>query len=231
MPGLLLLRHARVLLPAGTCYGATDAPADAAHTTASAAALAGHWQAQGWAPPPKLWCSPLRRCQQLAQALCQRHWPHTVCQPDARLREMGFGAWEGRPWADIARNELQAWTNDFAAYRAGWQAGGATRTAPPMPPGESVAQLLQRVAAARADAHAVARADPRGAQAAISAATNAAPHAAPHAAAPLLWIAHAGVVSALRWLQQAAPGQMPRADAWPRPGVAPGEWTLLPLDV
>lgn len=38
--------------------------------------------------------SPLRRCRDFAEALAQRHGlPLSV---DARFREMGFGAWEGR---------------------------------------------------------------------------------------------------------------------------------------
>lgn len=48
---------------------------------------------------------------------------------------MDFGHWEGRGWADIDKAELDAWTDDFANYRAGTS-------------GESVAQFMARVGAA-----------------------------------------------------------------------------------
>jgi hypothetical protein len=38
-----------------------------------------------------------------------------VLKPDARLREMYFGAWELRPWAGIARAEFDTWLADFVS--------------------------------------------------------------------------------------------------------------------
>ena len=58
-----------------------------------------------------------------------------MVKKDARLQEMNFGAWEGQPWAAIARAELAAWTADFASYRPGGN-------------GESVTQFMARVACA-----------------------------------------------------------------------------------
>ena len=78
--------------------------------------------------------STLQRCEQLAQALLTLN-PDFTMKKDARLQEMNFGAWEGQPWADIARDELAAWTADFAAY----QPGGS---------GESVNAFMARVARA-----------------------------------------------------------------------------------
>ena len=62
--------------------------------------------------------SPLQRCEQLAHYLLALR-PDLASNPDPRLREMDFGDWEGRPWADIARGEIDAWTQDFAHYRPG----------------------------------------------------------------------------------------------------------------
>jgi alpha-ribazole phosphatase len=57
-----------------------------------------------------VWSSPLQRCRQLAEQL------HPLPLVDDRLVEMNFGDWEGRPWDDIPRNELDAWAADIAGY-------------------------------------------------------------------------------------------------------------------
>lgn len=122
------MRHAEVAAAPGLCYGASDLPADAAATRAAARALAARLP-QGLA----LRVSPLRRCVLLARTL-QALRPDLVPEPDARLREFDFGAWEQRRWADIGRAEFDAWMADFARARPGG--------------GENVAELMARVAAA-----------------------------------------------------------------------------------
>jgi alpha-ribazole phosphatase len=110
---LWLARHARPLIPSGTCYGALDIAADPALTLAAAQALAREL-------PLRLGVqvSPLQRCQQLAEAL-QGLRPDLGFATDARLREMDFGSWEGIAWADIPRAAVDAWTADFATHRFG----------------------------------------------------------------------------------------------------------------
>ena len=81
--------------------------------------------------------SPLQRCEQLAHYLLALR-PDLASNPDLQLREMDFGDWEGRPWADIARGEIDAWTQDFAHYRPG--------------AGENLHSMLARVDAARREA-------------------------------------------------------------------------------
>lgn len=125
---LLLVRHAKPLVPPGTCYGASDIPADAQHTARAARALAGRLPAGA-----HVVCSPLQRCAALAAAVTDLR-PDVRTQVDSRLREMDFGDWEGRPWREIARAQIEAWTGDFARHRPGG--------------GESVASLLARVALA-----------------------------------------------------------------------------------
>ena len=125
---LLLVRHAKPLVPPGTCYGASDIPADAQHTAQAARALAGRLPAGA-----HVVCSPLQRCAALAAAVTDLR-PDVRTQVDGGLRERDFGDWEGRPWREIARAEIEAWTGDFARYRPGG--------------GESVASLLARVALA-----------------------------------------------------------------------------------
>lgn len=129
MPALWLLRHAQPVIAPGVCYGQLDVPADAHATVQAALALGARLPERAVQR-----CSPLQRCEQLAQAL-----PYAPAQSitDARLQEMHFGAWEGQAWGDIARTELDAWSTDLYHY------------APPG--GESLAAMLQRVQQALVD--------------------------------------------------------------------------------
>jgi len=126
---LWLVRHAQPLIGSGICYGRLDMSADAAATAACARQLAALLP-QGL----RVACSPLQRCEQLGHSLYAQR-PDLTYKIDPRLREMDFGQWEGRAWADIDPAELAAWTDDFAHYRAGGT-------------GESVTQFMARVAKA-----------------------------------------------------------------------------------
>jgi alpha-ribazole phosphatase len=179
---LWLVRHARPLAAEGLCYGATDLEAEGEATRQAARALAAVLPA-GLA----VRCSPLRRCRQLAEAL-QALRPDLVHQLDARLREMDFGHWEGQRWDAIGRAQFDAWMGDFARHRCGG--------------GESVADLMERVAPALAEA--------RG------------------GGDDALWVTHAGVGRAVRLLARGI--AMPRTAAeWPTEGLAFGAWECLPL--
>jgi alpha-ribazole phosphatase len=117
---LHLVRHPKPLIEAGICYGQLDVPArmDMSDVTRLRAELP---------PGLPLWSSPLQRCRQLAEQL------HRQPRIDDRLAEMNFGDWEGRPWDEIPRCELDAWAADIAGY------------APPG--GESPAALQRRALA------------------------------------------------------------------------------------
>lgn len=138
MSTLWLLRHARPLIDAGVCYGRLDVAADAALTAQAAknfsAARAGSTSSiPSVAGAPAALChSPLQRCEQLVRTLTalEPDLTHNACA-DARLQEMDFGAWEGLPWEQIPRAEIDAWAADLAHYAPGG--------------GESLAAMLQRV--------------------------------------------------------------------------------------
>lgn len=125
-PVLRLVRHARPMLPAGTCYGATDVLADPQHTAQVAAMLIDTL--------PVGTCmrsSPLRRCASLARAVAAARTDlGLVFEP--RIVEMDFGCWEGVRWDNIPASAFDAWTGDFAGHRF----GGA----------ENVQALMARVA-------------------------------------------------------------------------------------
>lgn len=124
---LWLLRHARVTLEAGLCYGVSDVPADPALTRQAAEAAAALL-------PPGLpvRVSGLGRAQQLAQALCQLRPDLPPPAIDPRLNEMDFGRWELQRWDAIPRGAFDDWMADFAHHRF----GGA----------ESTQQIIERVA-------------------------------------------------------------------------------------
>jgi alpha-ribazole phosphatase len=129
MSTLWLQRHAPVVADPGLCYGTTDLEAQADATLDAARRIA------PLLPAGTLLCSsPLRRCVALADAIAALR-PDLPVRRDARLAEMDFGAWEGRPWAAIPREDFDAWTTDFADLRVGTH-------------GESVRAFMSRIAAA-----------------------------------------------------------------------------------
>lgn len=111
---LWLLRHARVLVKPGVCYGVSNVASDPDSTAKAAKDFASRP-----AQDCLLWVSPSERANQLAQAL-------KVLRPDLqgpviddRLQEMNFGCWEMQPWELIPRDAMDAWTSEFAYHRFG----------------------------------------------------------------------------------------------------------------
>jgi alpha-ribazole phosphatase len=158
---LFAARHAAVSVE-GICYGQSDVPTrldDAAAgdlLVTTIEALAPRIQ--------RVWASPWQRTRGPAQHVCARLGLPLVI--DARLSELSFGAWEGRRYAELERE------SEFQRWMADWQSA-----APPR--GETVAELLARVAAWRTEVLG------RGEVA--------------------LAISHAGVIRALRAQAQAVP--------------------------
>lgn len=125
---LWLVRHVAPLIAPGTCYGALDVPADAQATRAAAERLS-----TALPPGARVAHSTLQRCELLAHEL-QALRPDLTFTPDARLREMDFGGWEGQTWDAIGKSAIDAWVAGFATHAPGG--------------GESLARMLRRVAAA-----------------------------------------------------------------------------------
>jgi alpha-ribazole phosphatase len=125
---LWLVRHAAPCVEAGVCYGRSDVAADPQATLLAAQQVVRDLPADA-----ALVCSPLQRCTQLADALRALR-PTLSVRTDARLAEMDFGAWEGKPWEAIGQAAIDAWTASFATHRPGG--------------GESVQDFMERVAQA-----------------------------------------------------------------------------------
>lgn len=140
MPQLWLVRHAPVLAPPGICYGQLDLPVGLEATARCAEQLA---SAVPRALPRSLVVrhSTLQRCELLAQAAYALR-PDFTLKPDARLRELDFGAWEGLAWEALPRAELDTWAAQLATYAPGG--------------GERLVDMLARVGAALQEDSAVA---------------------------------------------------------------------------
>ena len=81
-----LVRHSRVAVAAGVCYGRLDVPLAADFPKAVA------WLVQQLplSAPLAYWSSPSQRCQALARALA----PQVAWQVSPALQELDFGAWD-----------------------------------------------------------------------------------------------------------------------------------------
>lgn len=126
---LLLIRHPRPDVPEGTCYGRLDVAPQRAHLEESVQRLRTRWLSGAHPSPTAVFSSPLQRCALLADALSRNLWPQV--RHDERLAEVHFGEWEGRPWAQLPRHELDAWRADIANHRP--------------PGGESLQDLARRL--------------------------------------------------------------------------------------
>jgi alpha-ribazole phosphatase len=118
-----LIRHTRPRIESGLCYGQLEVPLapTCAEDCAAVAARLPSVEA--------VWTSPLARCRTLAETIGTRVGVAPVV--DGRLRELGFGQWEGRRWETIAGGEMESWGADY------WN------VAPPG--GEAYRELYERV--------------------------------------------------------------------------------------
>lgn len=123
---LYIWRHPKPLAANGICLGHTDMGVDKRKIKRLAN------QIQRFARlhqlPKVIWVSPLQRSLKVGQLLVQHGFQYNVA---AELSEINFGVWDGRPWNQIAKQDIDDWCNDFANF------------APDK--GESLQQLFDRV--------------------------------------------------------------------------------------
>ena len=119
---LHIIRHTRLDIDSGRCYGQSEIPLAASfHSELE--------QLHRRLSPPygAVYSSPLQRCRQLAQNFTQS------VETDERLLEYDFGDWEMQRWDDIDRAALDAWMQDFVNQRP--------------PNGETLVDMAARVSA------------------------------------------------------------------------------------
>lgn len=88
---IYLLRHTRVDVPSGICYGQTDV--SLAETFENELAIIKNTLL--YVTFEKVYSSPLRRCMRLAKEFSDE------IISDARLMELNFGDWENKSWEEI----------------------------------------------------------------------------------------------------------------------------------
>ena len=128
---VFLVRHGLAERGGGCAVGHLDPPLSD-EGAASVRRLAASWQGP---PPDAVFASDLRRASETARLLAEA-WGLSVeaVEADARLREMSFGEWEGRPWKEIETADAAR----FAAWSGSWWSARA-------PGGEGYPDLASRV--------------------------------------------------------------------------------------
>ncbi|WP_236918965.1 histidine phosphatase family protein [Ereboglobus luteus] len=136
---VVLIRHTRVDVAPGVCYGRTDVPLASTFAGEATAALS----LMPW-PPSEIWTSPASRCTRLAE-----HFGISNIRVDPRLLELDFGEWENRAWESFRSPRSEAWALDPMRVRP--------------PGGETGEELHARVGAARDEILSRIAADENGA--------------------------------------------------------------------
>ncbi|HEY9551184.1 MAG TPA: alpha-ribazole phosphatase [Prevotella sp.] len=123
---IVLIRHTRVDVPQGTCYGWSDVPVAETFTTEATEVKR---CLQPYGTFDAVFSSPLTRARKLA---CFCGYPEP--QTDERLKEMNMGDWEMQRYEDIEKTDASIfdWYNDYMHL--------------PTTNGESFPQLYSRVA-------------------------------------------------------------------------------------
>ena len=107
-----LIRHTKVDVPKGTCYGWSDVPVANSFEEEAAVTKQNLMKKQ---PFDAVFSSPLTRARKLA-AYCG--YPDPAL--DNRLKEMNMGDWEMRLYDDIAKEDphILAWYKDYMHLEA-----------------------------------------------------------------------------------------------------------------
>lgn len=131
------LRHTRLDLEPGICYGQLDVPVG--NSFREEADAISHQMHDSF---DAVYSSPSQRCRDLAEFLIQKKNPPSSQSypsdtslgqiiPEPALMEMDFGDWEGKKWDDLSSPLLSRWMEDYVTIRP--------------PNGESLEDFYRRV--------------------------------------------------------------------------------------
>lgn len=123
---LYIWRHPKPIAAEGICIGQTDLLVDRRKLKRLAHRIERFTRLHQL--PKVIWVSPLQRSLKVGQLLAQRGFQ---CRVAPELAEIDFGEWDGRPWEQITKQEIDDWCDNFAYF------------APKQ--GESLQQLFNRV--------------------------------------------------------------------------------------
>lgn len=120
-----LLRHTKPDIAEGICYGQTDVDVLPSFEQEKERIL----EQLKTFEYDRIYSSPFKRCARLAESI---NHSGTQIIFDDRLKELDFGAWELKPWAEIEKTEAaKKWFEDYIHL--------------PALDGESYMDLLKRV--------------------------------------------------------------------------------------
>ncbi len=123
---LYIWRHPKPIAANGFCIGQTDISVDKRKIKRLANKIQRFVRFHQL--PKVIWVSPLQRSLKVGEILAPHGFQYHVA-PD--LAEIDFGGWDGRPWAQIPKQQIDDWCDHFADF------------APKG--GESLQQLFNRV--------------------------------------------------------------------------------------
>jgi len=121
---LTCIRHTKVAVPTGICYGQTDVPLAESYPSERLSVL----QRVPDFEFDVVFSSPLQRCKLLTRDL----FPEQIVVIDERLKELDFGDWENQSWDAIFQtNRGKHWMENYLEI--------------PCPGGESYPEFRQRI--------------------------------------------------------------------------------------
>ncbi|MBE0405885.1 histidine phosphatase family protein [Psychrobacter sp. AOP22-C1-22] len=119
-------RHPKPIAAEGFCIGQTDLSVDRRKLKRLANKIQRFVRLHRL--PKVIWVSPLQRSLRVGQILAQRGFE---CRVSKELAEIDFGIWDGQAWAQIEKQEIDDWCDNFANFSPA--------------KGESLQQLFDRV--------------------------------------------------------------------------------------
>jgi len=123
---LYIWRHPKPIAANGFCIGQTDISVDKRKIKRLANKIQRFVRFHQL--PKVIWVSPLQRSLKVGEILAPHGFQYHVAP---ELAEIDFGGWDGRPWAQIPKQQIDDWCDHFAD------------SAPKG--GESLQQLFERV--------------------------------------------------------------------------------------
>ncbi len=108
---LYIWRHPKPLAPNGICLGQTDMGVDKRKLKRLANQIQRYARLHNL--PKVIWVSPLQRSLKVGQILAKFGFEYHVAP---ELIEIDFGAWDGLPWAQIPKQEIDDWCDNFARF-------------------------------------------------------------------------------------------------------------------
>ena len=119
-------RHPKPVAANGFCIGQTDISVDKRKVKRLANKIQRFVRLHQL--PKVIWVSPLQRSLKVGEILVQHGFQ---CNIAPALAEIDFGKWDGQPWAQIPKQQIDDWCTNFADF------------APEG--GESLQQLFERI--------------------------------------------------------------------------------------